>query len=181
MDYFTFLKVYAACLLGLFLVLLTFVFFKNTFHRSVEKLNSYGLELLGCNHLDEAIEVFRKASQLNPYCARSHSNLAWALCRKNEHLQEAMEEFNTAIKLEPLNAIHFYRRGQFYLSRMNDILQSGRDFKRACEIEQIDNITLFLSDDKPERSTIIRSDILECKSETGLQRLEHRNNYAWKS
>ncbi len=62
--------------------------------------NSRGIELADKGWLDEAINEFRKAIELDPDSAHAHDNLATVYAEKKLY-REALQEYLLAIRLEP--------------------------------------------------------------------------------
>ena len=69
-------------------------------HQSAERYNRLGYESVKKGCLDEAVDYFRRALQLNPDSAGAHSNLGNAL-NDQDRFDEAIEYLERAIQIQP--------------------------------------------------------------------------------
>jgi tetratricopeptide (TPR) repeat protein len=78
--------------------------------------NARGIELADRGWLDEAVNEFRKAIDLDPDSAHAHDNLATVFAEKGRFL-EALESYLKAIHLEPTNPNTYHYLASFLSSR----------------------------------------------------------------
>jgi superkiller protein 3 len=71
-----------------------------TQHAATPSHYNLGVALKAKGQLEEAIEAYRKAIQLDPNYANAYSNLGSALYDKGQ-LEEAIEAYRKAIQLDP--------------------------------------------------------------------------------
>lgn len=84
----------------------------------------YGVLLMTKGENKQAMEAFRRATQINPSYAQAHNNLGYLLEREGK-LQEAMAEFRKAIESAP-----DYRQAHFNLGR---ILVNQGNYREGIE------------------------------------------------
>src|SRR5260370_35138003 len=74
--------------------------------------NSRGIELADRGWLDEPINEFKKAIDLDPDSAHAHDNLATVYAEK-KLFRDALSEYLTAIRLRPNSATPHYKPARF--------------------------------------------------------------------
>jgi Flp pilus assembly protein TadD len=94
--------------------------------------NSRGIELADRGWLDEAINEFNKAIELDPSSAHAHDNLATVYGEKRL-FREAAREYLHAIALEPESATAHYNLACFLSAHAQDM--SVEEYKHAIELE----------------------------------------------
>ena len=82
--------------------------------------NSRGIELADRGWLDEAINEFKKAIDLDPDSAHAHDNLATVYSEKKLYTQ-ALEEYLTALRLEPDSATAHYNLACFLATHAHEM------------------------------------------------------------
>jgi tetratricopeptide (TPR) repeat protein len=83
---------------------------------NVDVHSNLGLALIAAGRLDEAIDRFRRASQLEPRSATTHYNLGHALFTRGD-LAEATAQLAAAVEIEPVNLSARYELGNVYLAQ----------------------------------------------------------------
>src|SRR6516165_6064629 len=94
--------------------------------------NSRGIELADRGWLDEAINEFKKAIDLDPESAHAHDNLATVYAEK-KLFRDALSEYLTAIRLEPDSATAHYNLACF-LSTNGPQMAIG-EYREAIELD----------------------------------------------
>jgi Flp pilus assembly protein TadD len=94
--------------------------------------NSRGIELADRGWLDEAINEFTKAIELDPSSAHAHDNLATVYAEKRL-FREAAREYLLAISLEPESATAHYNLACFLSAHAQDM--SVEEYRHAIELE----------------------------------------------
>ncbi len=99
---------------------------------SSDEHNSRGIELADRGWVDEAINEFKKAIELDPNSAHAHDNLATVYAEKKQ-FREALAEYLTAIKLEPDAATAHYNLAVFLSTHGNDFAVA--QYQEAISLE----------------------------------------------
>ena len=94
--------------------------------------NSRGIELADRGWLDEAINEFRKAIDLDPSSAHAHDNLATVYAEK-KLFQEALREYLLALSLEPESATAHYNLACFLSAHGPDM--AVEEYRHAIELD----------------------------------------------
>jgi tetratricopeptide (TPR) repeat protein len=94
--------------------------------------NSRGIELADRGWLDEAINEFNKAIELDPNSAHAHDNLATVYAEKKLY-REALREYLLALSLEPESATAHYNLACFLSAHAPDM--AIEEYKHAIELE----------------------------------------------
>jgi len=81
--------------------------------------NQRGIELADRGWLDEAMNEFNKAIELDPESAHAHDNLATVLAEKGRFV-DALEAYVKAVRLEPTNPNTYHYLASFLSSRALD-------------------------------------------------------------
>ena len=89
--------------------------------------NSLGVALSEKGHVDEAMEQFRKAIEINPTFVDAHNNLGNALLQTGQ-VDAAMAEYQSALEIDPDNANAHNNLGWAYLQkrRINEAMEECR-------------------------------------------------------
>lgn len=95
--------------------------------------NYIGLFLQGQGKMDEAIDAFRKAIELNPRLALVHDNLANALSGQDKK-DDADSEYRKAIEIDPLDPEAHIYLGLFW-SEQGKINEATAEFRKATELD----------------------------------------------
>ena len=61
--------------------------------------------------MDEALEHFQKAVEINPNYVEAHSNLGQALLQKGQ-MDEAVAQFKKALEIDPNSLVTQYNLGE---------------------------------------------------------------------
>src|SRR5919201_4740049 len=94
--------------------------------------NSRGIELADRGWLDEAINDFKKAIELDPRSAHAHDNLATVYSEKKRY-REALQEYLTALSLEPDSATAHYNLACFLATHGADMAIA--EYKDAIQLD----------------------------------------------
>lgn len=94
--------------------------------------NARGIELADRGWLDEAINEFKKAIELDPGSAHAHDNLATVLAEKGE-LSDALDEYMAALKADPESPTAFHYLASFLAGQGHDLAMHL--YRRAIELE----------------------------------------------
>src|SRR4029079_6252183 len=94
--------------------------------------NSRGIELADRGWLDEAINEFKKAIDLDPNSAHAHENLSTVYAEK-KLFREALAEYLTAIQLEPDSATAHYNLACFLSTHASEMAIS--EYQHAIELD----------------------------------------------
>ena len=91
-----------------------------------------GLELIGQQRYEEAVQAFSTAIEIIPgdYQAYNYRGVAWALSGKYEN---ALADYNKAIEIRPRYAEAYNNRG-FARTQLGDLSHALNDYGRALEI-----------------------------------------------
>src|SRR5713226_1080313 len=95
--------------------------------------NSRGIELADRGWLDEAINEFKKAIDLDPDSAHAHDNLATVYAEK-KLFRDALSEYLTAIRLEPDSATAHYNLACFLST--HGAQMSIAEYREAIELHR---------------------------------------------
>ncbi|MEM6531101.1 MAG: tetratricopeptide repeat protein [Myxococcota bacterium] len=82
--------------------------------------NARGIELADRGWLDEAVNEFRKAIELDPDSAHAHDNLATVLAEKGQ-LDEALFEYVAALKADPDSPTAYHYLASFLAGQGHDL------------------------------------------------------------
>jgi serine/threonine-protein kinase len=96
--------------------------------------NLGGVLLRKMGHVDEAIASYRKAIELNPNLAGSHSNLGLGLSRKGQ-VDEAIACYRKAIELDPTFALAHNNLGAALCDFKKDYDGAIQCFQKALELQ----------------------------------------------
>ena len=77
------------------------------------KHNREGAELLSQGNMDDALEEFQKAVELNPKDPVAQRNVAYVLDRQGK-VEEAIDAYKQAIELDPKNLLAYNNLGVLY-------------------------------------------------------------------
>jgi tetratricopeptide (TPR) repeat protein len=100
---------------------------------SLQTLIAYGKELLELGQIQDALNQFTKAMQLNPKSSEAKQQAGWAnLGLKN--YQAAISLVKSAIELDKANPLLYKRLGLVYRS-MNDLNSACAGFRKYLEME----------------------------------------------
>ena len=80
--------------------------------------NQRGIELADRGWLDESINEFRKAIELDPDSAHAHDNIATVYAEKGM-LRDAVAEYLRAMELEPQSPTAHYNFASFLASHVS--------------------------------------------------------------
>jgi tetratricopeptide (TPR) repeat protein len=94
--------------------------------------NQRGIELADRGWLDEAMNEFKKAIELDPESAHAHDNLATVLAEKGRFI-DALESYVKAVRLEPQNPNTYHYLASFLSSRSFDASVSL--YKHTLELD----------------------------------------------
>lgn len=104
---------------------------KDSVGRSDEH-NSRGIELADRGWLDEAINEFRKAIELDPDSAHAHDNLATVYAEKKLY-REAAREYLLALSLEPDSATAHYNLACFLAA--HGLEMAVEEYRHAIDLD----------------------------------------------
>jgi Flp pilus assembly protein TadD len=94
--------------------------------------NSRGIELADRGWLDEAINEFNRAIELDPHSAHAHDNLATVYAEKKLY-REALREYLLALSLEPDSATAHYNLACFLSASSHDMAID--EYRHAIDLE----------------------------------------------
>src|SRR4051794_10805300 len=94
--------------------------------------NARGIELADRGWLDEAVNEFKKAIDLDPESAHAHDNLATVFAEKGRFI-DALESYLKAVRLEPQNPNTHHYLASFLSSRGFDAAVAM--YKKAIELD----------------------------------------------
>ena len=119
--------------------------FLNRFDEAIEtyqKINSYeanaknylkiGVCYYNKQNIDEAINNYNKAIELNPVYTEAYFNKGICLCNQKKK-EEAIEVFNKAIEISNNDAELYLNRGYCYFA-INNFRKAIKDFNKAIEL-----------------------------------------------
>ncbi len=89
--------------------------------------------LMMLDQMDEAIEVYSRAIELNPNHAASYSNRGAAYCGRDE-FDRAIADYNKAIELDPELAQAYSNRGAAYWGK-DEFDRAIADYNKAIELD----------------------------------------------
>jgi tetratricopeptide (TPR) repeat protein len=104
--------------------------------------------------IDEAIEEFKGAIEINPYHPGLHNNLGYLYSKRNL-LNEALEEYQKTLELDPENAEVYKNLGLLYFYKLRDYPKAQKYWERY----------LVLNPGDPQNDSI-RNKIEEIKRRT---------------
>ncbi len=94
--------------------------------------NARGIELADRGWLDEAVNEFRKAIELDPDSAHAHDNLATVLAEKG-HLDEALFEYVAALRADPESPTAYHYLASFLAGQGHDLAINL--YRRSLDLE----------------------------------------------
>ncbi len=94
--------------------------------------NSRGIELADRGWLDEAINEFRKAIELDPHSAHAHDNLATVYAEKKLY-REAAREYLLALSYEPDSATAHYNLACFLAAHGSEM--AVEEYRHAIDLD----------------------------------------------
>jgi Flp pilus assembly protein TadD len=94
--------------------------------------NSRGIELADRGWLDEAINEFRKAIELDPHSAHAHDNLATVYAEKKLY-REAAREYLLALSFEPDSATAHYNLACFVAAHGPEM--AVEEYRHAIDLD----------------------------------------------
>ena len=94
--------------------------------------NQRGIELADRGWLDESINEFKKAIELDPESAHAHDNIATVYAEKGE-LFEALRSYMHAIELEPLSPTAHHNLACFMATHGHEV--ALREYAKTIELE----------------------------------------------
>lgn len=97
-----------------------------------EEFNSTGALFANMGRIDEALENFNRAIQLNPNNAEAHANRGGILFTKGD-FRDAIIDYTRAIEINPGFAGAYYSRGKVR-EKIKDLDGAIADFSKAIEI-----------------------------------------------
>ncbi len=95
--------------------------------------NSYAVELIKKNKLNEAINILENIISKNIKDSKVHANLAWVYKLSGKE-SSAIDSYNEAIKISPKNAKYHCNLGVIYLDKGN-LLRSEEEFNIARNLD----------------------------------------------
>ncbi|HRU78822.1 MAG TPA: tetratricopeptide repeat protein [Rectinema sp.] len=100
------------------------------------ELNDRGVDLIEEGRVEEALECFDKAIELDPQAIFSRINRANALALL-DRIDEAIGEFAAALRIDEENTSLWYNRG-IVMSQIGDEEEAERCYRRAIQINPQD-------------------------------------------
>jgi len=117
------------------MVLILSIFFSSLLCAQTEReYFESGIAQLNSGKVDEAIESFRAAIQLNPAIAHFHNALGVALLKREDTLTGPMIAFQTALDLDPGFGEPYFNIGTYYAGIAKDPILALEYFERAVEV-----------------------------------------------
>ena len=101
--------------------------------RNAAQHNARGVELIGESKLEEALEAFENAIELDPELAQAHFNKGLVLSDLSR-LDDAIASYATAVQLDPAYAEAHFRLGQAWYGK-GQVQECIEALQRAVEIE----------------------------------------------
>jgi len=125
------------------MMLLLFLLWMGPLHAESDEAaqhNREGAKLVEQGKMEEALEAFQEAVQLDANDAVARLNLAYAYDRQGR-TAEAIAEYQRAIELSPSNLLAYNNLGVLY-DKMGQYDEAIGEFQRALEIDPTDANTL---------------------------------------
>jgi len=138
------------------MMLFLFLLGMGTLHAESEEameLNREGAKLIEQGKMEEALEAFQKAVELDSNDAVARLNLAYTYDRQGR-TEEAIVEYQRAIELSPSNLLAYNNLGVLY-DKMGQYDEAIGEFQRALEIDPTDaNASKNLENAKQNKTVI---------------------------
>ena len=116
--------------------------------------NREGAKLIEQGKMEEALEAFQKAVELDANDPVPRLNLAYTYDRQGR-TEEAIAEYRKAIELSPSNLLAYNNLGVLY-DKMGQYDEAIREFKRALEIDPSDANTLKNLENAKKNKAVIQ-------------------------
>ena len=96
-------------------------------------LNSYGTSLQELGRLEEAVETFQRAAELNPDCAQAYYNKGNALGKMGK-LSQSLSSYQKSIEIDPSYARAYYNAGGV-LQQLGKPGEALQNYEKAIELK----------------------------------------------